>query len=85
MIWSRDRFNTLRNSAGRGMICAGVAALALGVAVPLAMAQQTQTPGVPKTSQAPNTQAAPAAAGAPAAPAAAGGPDYAWFKLCFKN
>ena len=89
MIWSRDRFNTLRNSAGRGMIYAGAAALALGVAVPLAMAQQTPTPGVPKTSQAPKTQAAPAA-GAPAAPAAGGDaaaavPDDAWVKLCMKS
>jgi len=91
MIWSRDRFNTLRNSAGRGMICAGAAALALGVAVPLAMAQQTPTSGVPKTSQAPKAQAAPAAgaptAGAPAAAGdvAAGVPDDAWVKLCMKN
>lgn len=95
MIWSRDRFNTLRNSAGRGMIYAGAAALALGVAIPLAMAQTATTPGVPKTSQAPKAQAAPAAngapaAGAPAALAAAGDaaaavPDDAWVKLCMKN
>src|SRR5512147_2492977 len=65
MIWSRDRFNTLRNGAGRGMIYSGAAAVALGVAMPLAMAQTAQTPGVPKTSQAPKAQAAPAA-GAPA-------------------
>src|SRR5512146_649860 len=89
MIWSRDRFNTLRNGAGRGMIYAGAAALALGVAMPLAMAQTAQTPGVPKTSQAPKVQAAPVA-GAPAAPAAAGDaaaavPDDAWVKLCMKN
>jgi invasion protein IalB len=89
MIWSRDRFNTLRNGAGRGMIYAGAAALALGVAMPLAMAQTATTPGVPKTSQAPKTQAAPAA-GAPAAPAAGGdaaaaAPEDAWVKLCMKN
>jgi invasion protein IalB len=89
MIWSRDRFNTLRNGAGRGMIYAGAAALALGVAMPLVMAQTAQTPGVPKTSQAPKVQAAPVA-GAPAAPAAAGDaaaavPDDAWVKLCMKN
>jgi invasion protein IalB len=88
MIWSRDRFNTLRNSAGRGMICAGAAALALGIAMPLAMAQTAQTPGVPKTSQAPKAQAAPAAVGAPAAPAgdaAAAVPEDAWVKLCMKS
>lgn len=91
MIWSRDRFNTLRNSAGRGMIYAGATALALSVAMPLAMAQTAQSPAVPKTSQAPKAQAAPAA-GAPAAgaPAAAGDaaaavPDDAWVKLCMKN
>jgi invasion protein IalB len=88
MIWSRDRFNTLRNSAGRGMIYAGAAALALGIAMPLAMAQTAQTPGVPKTSQAPKAQAAPAAVGAPAAPAgdaAAAVPEDAWVKLCMKS
>ena len=93
MIWSRDRFNTLRNSAGRGMIYAGATALALSVAMPLAMAQTAQSPAVPKTSQAPKAQAAPAAngapaAGAPAAPAgdaAAAVPDDAWVKLCMKN
>lgn len=86
MIWSRDRFNTLRNSASRGIICAGAAALALGVAVPLALAQQGQV--IPKTTQAPKTQTAPAAGAQIAAPAAAGDaatPEDAWVKLCMKN
>ena len=86
MIWSRDRFNTLRNSASRGIICAGAAALALGVAVPMALAQQGQV--IPKTTQAPKTQAAPAAGAQIAAPAAAGDtatPEDAWVKLCMKN
>jgi invasion protein IalB len=91
MIWSRDRFNTLRSSAGRRMIYAGATGLALSVAMPLAMAQTAQSPAVPKTSQAPKVQAAPAAgtpaAGAPAAAgdAAAAVPDDAWVKLCMKN
>ena len=87
MIWSRDRFNTLRNSASRGIICAGAGALALGIAVPMALAQQGQV--IPKTTQAPKTQAAPAAGAQIAAPAAAAGdaatPEDAWVKLCMKN
>jgi invasion protein IalB len=92
MIWSRDRVNTLRDSASRGFICAGAAALALGVAMPLALAQQGQV--IPKTTQAPKAQAAPAAgapAGAPPAPNApatfgdAAAPEDAWVKLCMKN
>src|SRR6185437_2941789 len=92
MIWSRDRVNTLRDSASRGIICAGAAALALGVAMPLALAQQGQV--IPKTTQAPKAQAAPAAgapAGAPPAPNApatfgdAAAPEDAWVKLCMKN
>ncbi len=94
MIWSRDRFNTLRNSASRGIICAGAAALALGVAMPVVLAQQSQqaqTQAIPKTTQAPKVQApaggAPAAAGAPAVAGdvAATTPDDAWVKLCMKN
>jgi invasion protein IalB len=92
MIWSRDRVNTLRDSASRGIICAGAAALALGVAMPMALAQQGQV--IPKTTQAPKAQAAPAAgapAGAPPAPNApatfgdAAAPEDAWVKLCMKN
>jgi len=95
MIWSRVRFNTLRNGASRGTICAGAAALALGVAMPMALAQQGQV--IPKTTQAPKAQAAPAAgaqAPAPAAPGAPGAPavfgdagatEDAWVKLCMKN
>lgn len=95
MIWSRVRFNTLRNGASRGIICAGAAALALGVAMPMALAQQGQV--IPKTTQAPKAQAAPAAgaqAPAPAAPGAPGAPavfgdagasEDAWVKLCMKN
>ncbi len=94
MIWSRDRFNTLRNSASRGIICAGAAALALGVAIPAALAQQSQqaqTPAIPKTTQAPKVQApaggAPTAAGAPAVAGdtSAVAPEDAWVKLCMKN
>jgi invasion protein IalB len=93
MIWSRDRFNMLRNSADRAMIYAGAVALAFSVAIPAAMAQQGQGAVVPKTSLAPKTQTgapAPAAAPAAGAPAAAGdtaaaAPDDAWVKLCMKN
>jgi invasion protein IalB len=82
MIWSRDRFNTLCNSAGRGMIYVGAAALALCLGMPMAM-PQTQAP---KTTQAPQTQMAPTAqAAAPAGDATAGAPEDAWVKLCMKN
>ena len=91
MIWSRDRFNMLRNTMRRVMLYAGAGVLAFGVAMPSAMAQQggaSQAPAVPKTSQAPKTPAA----GAPAVakPTATAGdptavPDDAWVKLCMKG
>jgi invasion protein IalB len=91
MIWSRDQWNTLSRRANRLMLCVGVGALALGLAMPVAMAQQVQ----PKASQVQKAQppappaAAPGAAGAvpaPAADAGAGGaPEDAWVKLCMKS
>ena len=94
MIWSKDQWNTLRRVAGRWMLYSGFGALALGMAMPLATAQQTPA-APPKATQAPKTPAAPAAPGAAvgapgagaAAPAAAAGtpPDDAWVKLCMKS
>jgi invasion protein IalB len=88
MIWSRDQWNMLRRVAGRGMVYAGLGALALGIAMPLAMAQQGPL-GQPKATQTPKTPpaAAPAAAGAPvaAAPSVGGAPEDAWVKLCMKS
>jgi invasion protein IalB len=91
MIWSRDQWNTLSRRAARLMLCVGVGALAWGLAMPVAMAQQVQ----PKASQVQKAQppappaAAPGAAGAvpaPAADAGAGGaPEDAWVKLCMKS
>ena len=97
MIWSMDQWNMLRRVAGRGMLYAGLGALALGIAMPLAMAQQVPATGQPKATQAPKTPpaaapaapggAAPAAAGAPmaAAPSVGGAPEDAWVKLCMKS
>lgn len=88
MFWSKDRWNTL-SGAGRGMFCAGLSALVLGVA-PLALAQETPVappPAQPKTTQAPKAAPAAPAAGAPGAPAAgtAAVTEDAWVKLCMKN
>lgn len=95
MIWSRDQWNTLRRVAGRGVLCAAFGVLALGIAMPLAMAQQPST-AQPKATQAPKTppaaaQAAPGEAVAPGAAAVAGAApvggaaDDAWVKLCMKS
>lgn len=96
MVWSRVRSNVLSRRAARLMLCAGVCALALGLAMPAAMAQQVQPKGsaAPKSQPAAPSTAAPAGA-APAAPAAgtaaapaAGGDaanDEAWVKLCMKS
>jgi invasion protein IalB len=98
MVWSRVRSNVLSRCAARLMLCAGVSALALGLAMPAAMAQQVQPKGsaAPKSQPAAPSTAAPAGA-APAAPAAgsAAAPaagatgdaanDEAWVKLCMKS
>src|SRR5690242_13767183 len=98
MVWSRVRSNVLSRCAARLMLCAGVCALALGLAMPAAMAQQVQPKGsaAPKSQPAAPSTAAPAGA-APAAPAAgsAAAPaagatgdaanDEAWVKLCMKS
>jgi invasion protein IalB len=95
MIWSRDQRNTLGRRAAQLLLCAGVGALALGLAMPVAMAQQVQ----PKASQVQKAQPAAPAVGAPAAPAAApaggagagdaaaagGATEDAWVKLCMKS
>ena len=87
MIWSRDQWNTLSRRAAQLLLCAGVGALALGLALPAAMAQQVQ----PKASQVQKAQPPAPAAGAPAAPAAGdaaaagGATEDAWVKLCMKS
>lgn len=94
MIWSRDRWNTLSRNAAHGMLCAGAGALVLGLAMPLAIAQETPPATPPKATQAPKSQPpAGAAGGVPAAAAkppgataaAAGAPEDAWVKLCMKS
>jgi invasion protein IalB len=85
MIWSRDRWNLLSRGAARLMLCAGAGALALGLVLPTAMAQDA----VPKSSAAPKSAPAGAPASAPGAtPIAAGdagAAEDAWVKLCMKN
>jgi invasion protein IalB len=85
MIWSRDRWNSLSRGAARLVLCAGAGALAVMLAAPSAMAQDT----VPKSSAAPKSApAAGAPAGAPGAtPLTADGvaAEDAWVKLCMKN
>jgi invasion protein IalB len=76
MIWPKDRWNTLRCSAGRWMLGAGAGAFALAMVAPLALAQQTQ----PKSTPVPKTTAAPAATPIPGQE-----PEDAWVKLCMKN
>jgi invasion protein IalB len=96
MVSSMHRGKRLSVALGRALLLAGVGCVALGTAVPLAMAQQAQTPVAKtpqKTTQAP--QAAPPAA-PPAAPAPAAAPagevapppgqeQAAWVKLCEKS
>ena len=97
MVWSRVRSNKLSRYMARLMSCAGAGALVLGLALPVALAQQVQ----PKTSAAPKSQPAAPSAQAPAgttpvagtAPvtgtagdaAAGGAPEDAWVKLCMKS
>src|SRR6185295_14601442 len=91
MVWSRVRSNKLSRYMARLMSCAGTGALVLGLALPVALAQQVQ----PKTSAAPKSQPAAPSAQAPAgtAPvtgtagdaAAGGSPEDAWVKLCMKS
>ena len=97
MVWSRVRSNKLSRYMARLMSCAGAGALVLGLALPVALAQQVQ----PKSSAAPKSQPAAPSAQAPAgttpvagtAPvtgtagdaAAGGAPEDAWVKLCMKS
>jgi invasion protein IalB len=98
MVWSKDRGLRRGAAATRAVLLAVVGVLALGVAAPLAVAQQTQPATPPKTSQPPKTAPAPAAgapapAGAPVAGAPVAGGDTAaaaadensWVKLCEKS
>jgi invasion protein IalB len=91
MIRSNDRWNTLRRCAARTALLAGAGALALGLAVPSALAQETQAPvAQPKSTAAPKKTAPAAgapAAGTAAAPAAdaSQAPEDAWVKLCMKS
>src|SRR5262245_29254973 len=97
MVWSRVRSNKLSRCVARLTLCAGAGALVLGLAMPMALAQQVQ----PKSSAAPKSQPAAPAAPTPAgtAPvastvpvagtagdaAAGGAPEDAWVKLCMKS
>lgn len=89
MFSSKDRWNTL-SSAGRWVFCAGLSTFVLGVAAPLALAQEMPItpPPAPQTTQAPKATPGTPATGAPAA-AAPGAPaqvtEDAWVKLCMKN
>ncbi len=87
MIWSRDRFNMLRNNTRRVMLYAGVGALALGVAMPVAFAQQTQRQRQDDASSQDATRPLPLPPALPPLQAgdAAAAPDDAWVKLCMKN
>jgi invasion protein IalB len=91
MIWSRDRWNTLSRHGARLMLCAGGAALALGLAAPQTFAQEAPAGQVqPKTTpvpKAPPAAAAPAAGGgvAGASPLGSAPADDAWVKLCMKS
>jgi invasion protein IalB len=84
MIWFRDRWNSLSRGAVHLMLCAGVGALAVVLAMPLATAQDA----VPKSSAAPKSApAAGAPAGAPGTTPLAGdaAAEDAWVKLCMKS
>ncbi len=94
MIGSNYHLHSLRRGAARLALCGGVAALALALAAPLAMAQQegqvqpktTQPKAAPAAAPAAGGAPAQAPAGAPAAGAAAKAPAQdAWVKLCMKN
>jgi invasion protein IalB len=82
MIWSNDRWNTLRRGAGRSAVLAGAGALTLALIMPSAMAQETPAPTAqPKSTAAPKKSTAPAGAAGDAAQA----PEDAWVKLCMKS
>jgi len=87
MIWSRDRWNTLSRNVARLMLCAGAGALALALATPQAVAQETPAVKTTPVPKAPPAAGAPAAGAAGAAPTAANGtpPEDAWVKLCMKS
>lgn len=92
MIWSRDQWNMLSRNGARSLLFAGVSALALALAAPPAMTQETPPAGQvqPKTTpvqKAPAAAAAPAPAATGASPITAGGQpaDDAWVKLCMKS
>jgi len=73
-----NRRNSLKESSVRLAVCAAAGALVLGMAAPLAVAQQDPPPAQPKSTAAPKQ--------APAAAAGAEAPQGdAWVKLCMTN
>ena len=81
MIRSNSR-NVLKKGSARFAVCAAAGALALGMVMPLAVAQQNPPQGQPKSTAAPKSSG-----GQAAAPAAAGDAPQgdAWVKLCMNN
>jgi invasion protein IalB len=71
MLLSKDRRHTFRRGAAQSALLAAIGLLALGIATPLAIAQQPPPATPPKATQQPKT---PAPAQQPAAPAAGGAP-----------
>jgi invasion protein IalB len=77
-----NRRNSLKKSSARFVVCAAAGALAFGMAMPLAMAQQDPPQAQPKSTAAPKSSAGQAPAAAAAGDAPQGD---AWVKLCMKN
>jgi invasion protein IalB len=77
-----NRRNSLKKGSARFAVCAAAGALVLGMAVPLAVAQQDPPPAVPKSTAAPKSSAGQAPAVAAAGDAPQGD---AWVKLCMNN
>ena len=77
-----NRRNSLKKSSARFAVCAAAGALALGMAAPLAVAQQGPPPAQPKSTAAPKSSAGQAPVAAAAGDAPQGD---AWVKLCMNN
>ena len=77
-----NRRNSLKKSSARFVVCAAAGALAFGMAMPLAMAQQDPPQAQPKSTAAPKSSAGQAPAAAAAGDAPQGD---AWVKLCMNN
>jgi invasion protein IalB len=77
-----NRLNSLKKGSARFAVCAAAGALVLGMAVPLAVAQQDPPAAVPKSTAAPKSSAGQVPAAAAAGDAPQGD---AWVKLCMNN